>query len=87
MDINDIATKEDLRDMLNDFTKEIEYALESKTEEVRFIKSKQVRDMLSISEGTLKEYRIKGIIKYQKVNGTFYYNKEEIIGTFSASKI
>lgn len=85
MDINDIATKEDLRDMLNDFTKEIEYALESKREEVRFIKSKQVREMLSISEGTLKKYRIKGIIKGKKHLGTFYYNKQEIIGTFSAS--
>jgi hypothetical protein len=87
MDINEIATKEDLRDMLNDLSKKIEDTLESKREEVRFIKSKQVREMLSISEGTLKEYRIKGVIKYQKVNGTFYYKEKEIIGTFSASKI
>lgn len=44
----------------------------------KWLRSIEVRKMLSISPGTLQNLRIQGSLKYSKVGGTFYYDAEDI---------
>ena len=43
-----------------------------------FLKSKDVRKLLSISAGTLHSLRIAGKIKSKRIGNLHYYSKEEI---------
>ena len=43
-----------------------------------FLKSKEVRKLLSISAGTLHTLRISGKIKSKRIGNLHYYSKEEI---------
>lgn len=44
----------------------------------KWLKSPEVRDLLSITPGTLQNLRINGTLPYSKVAGVIYYDYEEI---------
>lgn len=81
----ELVTKEDLQlfrfQLLNDLKKLIEQYLE-KPNALEWIKSKQVREMLHVSPGTLQNLRIQGKIKPKKIGGSWYYNLKELIELF-----
>ncbi|WES98487.1 helix-turn-helix domain-containing protein [Chryseobacterium arthrosphaerae] len=52
------------------------------TKDEEWIRSKSVRAMLQISPATLQNLRIRGKIRYKKVLGSYYYNKEDLIALF-----
>lgn len=47
-------------------------------EKVEWLKSKEVRKMLTASPGTLQNLRIDGKLNPVKISGTWYYNKKEV---------
>lgn len=49
---------------------------------VDWLKSRMVRKMLDISAGTLQNLRVTGKIRYKKVLGSYYYNKEDLMHLF-----
>ena len=81
----DLVTKEDLQQLrfqlINDLKKVIEQHIE-KPSAIEWVKSKQVREMLHVSPGTLQNLRIQGKIKPKKIGGTWYYNLKELIELF-----
>ena len=75
----ELLTKEDLKnfktELLNDIREMIKPgAGQSK----QWLKSNEVRKMLSISPGTLQNLRINGTLRYTKIGGMIYYKLEDI---------
>jgi hypothetical protein len=52
------------------------------TKDEEWIRSKSVRVLLQVSPATLQNLRIKGKIRFKKVLGSYYYNKEDLISLF-----
>lgn len=81
----ELVTKEDLQQfrfqLINDLKQLIERHIEKPTA-LEWVKSKQVRDMLNVSPGTLQNLRIQGKIKPKKIGGSWYYNLKELIELF-----
>jgi hypothetical protein len=51
----------------------------SSKSQAQWIKSKDVRKILSISHGTLQNLRINGILPFIKLGGTILYKYEDIV--------
>lgn len=77
MQLNEIATKADIEEILKAIQK-LQSALSPAQIEQKFLRSADVRKLLNISDGTLQRLRISGILKAKKVNGTWFYKYEDI---------
>ena len=77
----EILTKEDLSKFKSELLMEIKqvFALSpAVTKQKEFLKSKEVMKLLSISPGTLQNFRINGTIPFTKIGGVTYYAYEDI---------
>lgn len=77
----DIVTKEDLRRMKREMLEEIRELLTEnvkKENDRQWLRSAEVRKMLSISPGTLQNLRINGTLPYKKIGGSIYYRRQDI---------
>lgn len=54
---------------------------------IKWLKSKDVRMMLGISDSTLQTMRINGTIPAYKLGPTWFYREDEIIATLMANRI
>lgn len=57
-----------------------------KKENLKWVRSKDVREMLGISDSTLQTMRIKGTIPAYKLGPTWFYREDEIIEALLANK-
>jgi hypothetical protein len=76
----EIITLEDLLKFKAELIQEIKLVL--KPEELtakKWLRSSEVRQLLNISSGTLQNLRIKGILRYEKIGGIFYYAHADIV--------
>jgi len=48
-------------------------------EKIVLLKSAEARELLQISESTLKRWRKEKIISFYKLGGTYYYDQDELI--------
>jgi len=77
-------TKNDLRIMQDQIISEIGSLLENsignskESEDFGWMRSKAIRNKLNISASTLQNLRITGKIRFKKVLGSYYYNKEDL---------
>jgi len=53
----------------------------------RWLRSKQVRELLSISDSTLQTYRLNGSIPAYRLGNSWFYRLEEIIAALEKSKL
>lgn len=75
----EILTKQDLQEFKEGLIQEIkQILLQESLPQKKWLRSKEVRKILSISTGTLQNLRIHNLLPYSKVGGIFYYNEEEI---------
>ncbi len=75
----ELITKEDLRQLRVQLLEDIKQHFASQSaQKTQWLKSAQVRAMLSISPGTLQTLRVKGTLKHTKIGGSFYYSHEDI---------
>ena len=75
----DIVTKQDLQQFKTQLLLEIKDLLQkSEKPKSEWLRSKEVRAMLSISPGTLLNLRVSGVLRYTKVGGMHYYKYEDI---------
>lgn len=87
--MEDGVTKEDLRQfgmmLLGTIRKMIDGAKpkDQETIEVEWLKARVVRRMLDISPGSLQNLRITGKVRFKKVLGSYYYNKEDLLQLFN----
>ena len=76
----EILTKEELLKFKTELIQEIKQAIKSEDVQTKqWLRSSEVRDLLKISSGTLQNLRIKGILRYEKVGGIFYYAYTDIV--------
>ena len=83
----DILTRDDLDAFKTDLIQEIKAVMGQPvngTKEV--LKSKDVRDMLGISTGTLATLRINGTLNYSKIGGTIYYERADVMKVLHKNK-
>lgn len=76
----EIASKQDLIAFKNELLNEIKVLLSEKSRQPpsRWLRSAQVRKLLSISPGTLQQMRVSGELKYTKVGGIHFYLESDI---------
>ncbi len=82
----DIITKKDLKELKNDILSEIATMLNGKTKQKKWLKSVDVRKMLSISPGTLQNLRVNGTLPYTKLGKTIYYEYKDVIAILEKNK-
>jgi hypothetical protein len=76
----EVLTKEELLKFKTELIQEIKQAIKSEdVQPKQWLRSSEVRDLLKISSGTLQNLRIKGILRYEKVGGIFYYAYTDIV--------
>lgn len=87
--MEEIVTKEDLRQfglmLLDKMRCIMEEAANQQTELSRpeWLKSKAVRKLLDISVGSLQNLRVTEKVRFKKVLGSYYYNREDLQMLFS----
>jgi len=80
-----IVTQEDLQELKDTILSSLESLKEElKTHSTQspdpvLLKSHQVQRMLGISQGTLQNMRVNGIIPFSKVGGVIFYDKQDIL--------
>jgi len=84
-----IITAEDLREFKHELLEDIKAIMthQSNFALKKWLKSPEVRDLLSISPGTLQNLRINGTLPYTKVGGVIYYDYEEIQKVMEDNKV
>jgi Helix-turn-helix domain len=84
-----IITTEDLYEFKIGLLEDIKKLLESKSgyNSKKWLKSKDVREFLGISPGTLQNLRINGTLPYTKIGGVIYYDYQEITKVLEENRI
>ncbi len=84
-----IITTEDLLEFKLELLDDIKQLLNNQSGNLtkKWLKSPEVRELLSISPGTLQNLRINGTLPYTKVGGVIYYDYQEILQVMEGNKI
>jgi hypothetical protein len=56
------------------------------TENQKWLKSYQVKNLLKISPGTLQNLRVNGTLRFTKIGGILYYKYEDILQVLEGKK-
>jgi len=88
----DTITKQDLETLRVQILSDIRNLIQNKladgneSDELGWMRSKAIRKALNISASTLQNLRITGKIRFKKVLGSYYYNKEDLQHLFDDEK-
>lgn len=84
-----IITTEDLLEFKLELLDDIKQLLNNQSGNItkKWMKSPEVRELLSISPGTLQNFRINGTLPYTKIGGVIYYDYQEILQVMEVNKI
>lgn len=63
------------------------YSKINEKQPIKWLRSKDVREMLGISDSTLQSMRIKGTIPAYQLGSSWFYREEEILATLLANKV
>ena len=86
--MSEIVTKEDLRQFGLLLIDEIQCVFKEmngthkESLEPEWLKSKTVRKLLDISAGSVQNLRTTQKVRFKKVLGSYYYNKEDLLKLF-----
>lgn len=78
----EFITKEDLEKFKLELFIELRrpgQKLHKQSEQKEWLKSYEVRKLLSISPGTLQSLRNNGTLKFNKIGGLMYYKYEDVV--------
>jgi hypothetical protein len=83
-----ILTTDDLREFKVELVSEIEKLFRQNGIQPvkKWLKSKEVRKLLTISPGTLQTLRINQTLTYSKIGGVIYYDYEDILKMINSNK-
>ena len=82
----EVITKDDLHNLKIEIINEIKKAVTGETKQKKWLKSADVRKMLSISPGTLQNLRVNGTLPYTKMGATIYYEYEVVNDILTKNK-
>jgi hypothetical protein len=87
MNSTELTTKQDLFNLEERIVNKFTTLLKIKpADQKEFLKSADVRKMLGISAGTLQTLRINGSLTFTKLNGTLYYEYDDVIAALNKNK-
>jgi hypothetical protein len=81
-----VITKEDFDQFKEELLTEIKTIFGANIKKTKWIRSKDVREMLGISDSTLQTLRISRTIPSYKLDATWFYKYEEITEVMEKSK-
>ena len=83
----ELATISDLHQMKNEIIDEVRKITQTKyPSPKKWLKSKEVRDLILCSPGTLQTLRLNGTLEFTKLGGTLYYSYESVMNQFEENK-
>jgi hypothetical protein len=83
-----VITAEDLERQLQKVVDEVKSAVTiTDSNNVRWIRSKQVKELLGVSDSKLQTMRINRSITYSQIDGTYFYDKESILSLLEQNKV
>jgi hypothetical protein len=75
----EVLTKEDLNQFKSELFAQLSQLLVATPQnKQKWLKSKEVLELLTISPGTLQNLRINGTLTFTKIGGTIYYDQDDI---------
>lgn len=86
---NQLVTVSDLKRFKADLLAELRKLVRPPSDQSikKWLKSLEVRKLLEISAGKLQSMRKSGTIKYIKIGGCLYYDREDIQSMFEKNKV
>lgn len=84
MRFEDLATKQDIEMLRQELLQVFAKLSHNASPQKEWLRTKEVRDMLGLSAGSLSNWRIKGILKPTKIDGIYYYRLSEIMALLNA---
>ena len=83
-----VITAEDLERQLQKVVDEVKSAVTiTDSNNVRWIRSKQVKELLGVSDSKLQTMRINRSITSSQIDGTYFYDKESILSLLEQNKV
>lgn len=82
----DFITKGDLKIFRDEIINEISTLLQGRTDQKKWLKSADVREMLNISPGTLQNLRVNGTLPFTKMGVTIYYEYSDVVKILTENK-
>lgn len=81
MNLNEILTKKDLQEFENRLQNKIEAMLKdsSKQKIGEWLRNKDIKKMLGLSDGSVQNLRVNGTLPYTKLGGTYFYRYSDVI--------
>lgn len=83
----EFITKDEFSSFKEELIQELKSIFAEKTSGKKWLKSSEVRKMLSISAGTLQTLRSNGTLPYTKIGGTMYYELKDVESILTNNKI
>jgi len=80
----ELITKQDFENFKRELLEALATFTDKKEPSKEWLRSKEVRQILKISNGTLMNLRVKGILNPTKIEGVFYYKLSEIEAVLNA---
>lgn len=87
--MSDVVTKDDLRQfrmlLINDIRKILQEAETDEKNNIQadWLRSRAVRKLLDISSGSIQNLRVTNKVRFKKVLGSYYYNREDLKSLFN----
>ena len=85
MEIN-LVTHDDLDKLKTDLINEFKTLLGQSKPQGEWLKSKDVKQLLKISDSTLQTLRINGTLPYSEMGGSKYYSYEDVMKVLEKNK-
>lgn len=82
----ELVTLSDLESFKKEIIAEISTLLQGKTEPKKWLRSKDVKKLLNISDGTLQTLRVNGTLPFTKMGKTMYYEYNDVIKILTENK-
>lgn len=83
----EFITKQDLQELKREIFAEMRSLVKSNTTEIEWLRTKQTCELLNCSTGTLKNWRIDGLLPFRKVRGSNYYSRKDILKMLEGNKV
>jgi hypothetical protein len=87
MNRDELITKADLDQFKSEIKDVIISLMGDKFSKNKWLKSNEVQKMLGVSNSTVKNLRLKGLLPHSKIGGIIYYNYSDIIKVLNENKI
>ena len=86
MNKDELITKADLEQLKKEIKDVIISLIDDKFSKNKWLKSNDVQKMLGVSNSTVKNLRLKGVLPHSRMGGSIYYNYSDIIKVLEERK-